>query len=135
VMLMTIPCIELLEWRKTVVALSLAGICIQLLAVVVSGLDLVLIVHEGRMMRRAMYIRNYPGDSHIDLDDMRFNPRYSQIAGHWTLIRALLGVPPASNTSRDERVGTFIYDTLPPAAWTEGRSWDFIWLHLRQRTP
>jgi hypothetical protein len=66
---------------------------------------------------------------------MRFNPRYSQIVGHWTLIRALLGVPPASNKSRDQQVGTFVYDTVPPATGTEGRSWDFIWLHLSQRSP
>ena len=133
VLLMCIPLIEILHHRAAVLAIAAAGIYIQLLAVLVSGLDFVLLMHQGTLERTALYV----GDErrqNVDFEDYRFNPRYGQIAGQWLLIRVKLGRTQIARTARaeDQRTGTPLYETLPPAAW-ETSQWDFIWLPKRRK--
>jgi hypothetical protein len=130
VMLMTIPLIELLDSRKVVLIVASVGVFVQLLAVLVSGLQFTLILHEKRLTRQALYV---DGRSRIDFEDMRYNPQYSQIVGHWILVRTLLGMPPKPREPREEKkVGTSLYDTMSPEEWRDVAGWDFIWFPKRK---
>jgi uncharacterized membrane protein YidH (DUF202 family) len=46
VVLMTIPAVAALEWRRTALAIGIAGVAVQLLAVLLSPLDYVLMVRR-----------------------------------------------------------------------------------------
>jgi hypothetical protein len=58
-----------------VAAVAFAGVSVQLLAVLAGGLDYLLLMRSQKPQRQDLFIsaRNL-----IDLEDIRFNPRYSQ---------------------------------------------------------
>jgi hypothetical protein len=127
--LMCIPAVEVLERRLLVAAVAAVGVSVQTLAVLAGGLDYLLLVRAQQPQRQALFVS---GRNHVDFEDLRFNPRYSQIAGNWILLRHLLHVPPRSSPPElIEKNGTPLYDTLPPRAWSEAARWDFIWARRR----
>jgi hypothetical protein len=126
-MLMCIPMVELLDYRKIVAATAIAGLAVQLSAVLVGGLDYILIVHKYDLRRQPLYVGGPP--TRIDVDDVRFNPRYGQLAGHWLLLRVLLGFPPRPGRPAEvPESGTPLYDALLAAGWPGTVHWDFIWM-------
>jgi hypothetical protein len=130
--LMCIPAVEVLERRLLVAAVAAAGVSVQVLAVLVGGLDYLLLMSSQQPQRQALFVS---GRNRVDLEDIRFNPNYSQIAGNWILLRHLLHVPPhPSPLEFIEKNGTPLYDTLPPRAWSEAARWDFVWAVRGRRT-
>ena len=125
VMLMTIPAIEVLERRALVAGVAIVGISVQLLAVVISGLEYTLLIRREQLTRQVLFAA---GRNRVDFEDLRFNPRYSQIAGHLQLIRGLLGAGDSGPASDESRSGTPLRAALPGAAWRDAVTWDFIWL-------
>jgi hypothetical protein len=129
--LLTIPIVELLDARRLVAAFALAGTAVQLLAVLVPGLDYVLVVHQHDMRRKALYVE---GRNRVDFEDVRYNPRYSQINGHWQMLKARVGFRAGrdsdADAGREERVGTDLTDTLPPEFWQAQRGFDLFWWRL-----
>jgi hypothetical protein len=125
VMLMTIPAIEVLERRALVAGVAIVGICVQLLAVMISGLEYTLLIRRERLTRQVLFA---PGRNRVDFEDLRFNPRYSQIAGHLQLIRGLLGAGDRGPASDESRSGTPLPAALTGAPWRDAVKWDFIWL-------
>jgi len=128
VVLMCIPAVAALQRRALVVALAAIGVSVQLLAVLAGSLDYVLLVHSQLPQRKAVYVQ---GENRLDFDDVRFNPRYSQIAANLIFIRELLHVPPHPSppavTATDD---TPLYDTLSPDVWARAAHWDVFWLNL-----
>ena len=121
VMLMTLPLVEVLHLRCIVAALTSMGICIQLLAVLIGPLDFILMVRANRMERIPLYVNGTP--HRVDIEDLRYNPQYSQIVGNWVMLRTLLGIPPQpQHNSEDTLVGTSLYDTVAPETWRRRRS-------------
>jgi hypothetical protein len=82
--LMTLPLAALLN-RKLVIASIILGFAVQLPAVVLSGLDYLLVVHGGYIHRP---VDGAPGENTVDIEDVRFNPRYSQIAMQYSMVLA-----------------------------------------------
>ena len=129
IMLMCIPAVEVMDRRLLVGVVAAAGISVQLLAVAAGGLDYLILMRARQPQKQAVLVS---GRNAVDFDDIRFNPRYSQIAGNWVLLRHLLHVPPRpSSPELREKNGTPLYDTLPPSAWSEAAHWDFIWAQRR----
>ena len=95
VMLLMIPVIEVLDCKLLVLSAATLGILVQLPAVLMSGLDFVLLVHEQELTRKALYVG---GQNRIDFEDVRYNPHYSQLLGQWMLIRQRCRLP--DNTAR-----------------------------------
>jgi len=128
VMLMCIPIITLLDRsdRKVIASVVVAaGVLVQLLVVPVGGLDYLLLVHQQDFERQALFVG---GRERIDFEDIRFDPRYSQLMGNWILLRQLLHLNPAQGRNHDARlIGTSLYDAIPPEAWANAARWDFIW--------
>ena len=92
------------------------GICIQLLAVLIGPLDFILMVITNRMECIPLYVNGTP--HRVDIEDLRYNPQYSQIVGNWVMLRTLLGIPPQpQHNSEDTLVGTSLYDTVAPETW------------------
>jgi hypothetical protein len=121
VMLMAIPAIEMLQRRAAVLSVAFAGIFVQLLGVVISPLEYVVLVHRTAIFRRARYVEGY---SRVDFDDVHFNPEYSQLTGHFLLIRNKLTRAPAGGPSAPDPkadLGTQLRLAADPA-------WDFIWI-------
>ena len=124
-LLMCIPMVTILDRRATVILLTVAGVLVQLLAVTVGGLDYVMLIRAEPARRQALYV---DGINRIDFEDIRFDPGYSQIVGNWILLRHLLRIPPATHTPEySSKVGTPLYDSIPPQAWAAAANWDFIW--------
>jgi hypothetical protein len=134
VMLMTIPVVELLGRRRLVAAVAGAGVCVQLLGVLVSGLDYVMLVHLHDLRRSALYVDG--GRNRVDVEDMRYNPRYGQLAGHFLLVRTLAGLPPraAASPLEEARTGTPLSAMLTPEEWKRAARWDFVWLLALERS-
>jgi hypothetical protein len=129
IVLMCIPAVEVMDRRLLVAAVAIAGVSVQMLAVLVGGLDYLMLVRAQRPERQALFVS---GQNAVDFEDIRFNPRYSQIAGNWILLRHLLHAPPRPSAPElAEKNGTPLYDTLSPSAWAEAAHWDFIWAHRR----
>lgn len=128
VVLMCIPAVELIQRRLFVAAAGVAGVAVQILAVTAGGLDYLVMIREHQAERQALFVS---GRNRVDFQDIRFNPRYSQIGGNWILLRELLRVPPQPSPP-DLRNGTPLYDVVPPTVWEETAHWDFIWAR-RQR--
>ena len=124
VVLMTIPAVAALEWRRTALAIGIAGAAVQLLAVLLSPLDYVLMVRGGLLTR----IDGATGQSRpIGLEDLRYEFRYSQIAGHWMLLRYAVGTAPPSDPS--SRSGA-LRDAAPAEVWRASARLDPIWFDL-----
>jgi hypothetical protein len=125
VLLMCIPMVTILDRRAIVIPIVACGVFVQLLAVTVGGLDYLLLLRAQQAQRNALYVG---GSNRVDFEDIRFDPSYSQIAGNWILLRHLLGVPPQPGRPEDAtRVGTPLYDSIPPHAWAVAAHWDFVW--------
>jgi hypothetical protein len=132
VVLMCIPIVEMVHRRALIATVIAAGVCVQLLAVSVSGLEYLLLMRSQSAHRQALYV---DGLNRVDFEDIRFNPAYSQLAGHWLLVRHLLHIPPSPGPLQEtQTVGTRLYDTLPRGVWADAANWDFIW-HPRRSSP
>jgi hypothetical protein len=133
VLLMCIPMVAILERSKhrvLVAAIASAGVSVQLLAVLAGGLDYLLLMRAKKPQRQNLFVS---GKIPVDLEDIRFNPRYSQIAGNWILLRHLLHIPPRPVAPEFiEKSGTPLYDTLPPQEWSQAARWDFVWSRLQR---
>jgi hypothetical protein len=125
VVLLCIPLVTVLHQRALVIPVVALGVCVQLLAVTVGGLDYLMLIRAWQPQREAVFMHR---TSHIDFEDLWFNPNYSQLFGNWILLRYLLHVPPEAGKADDpERVGTLLYDAIPPEQWKAAAHWDFIW--------
>jgi hypothetical protein len=126
---MCIPAIAICERRLLVAAVAAVGIWIQFLAVGIGGLDYLVLIRTAHPQRQAISGSRENG---VDLEDVRFNPRYSQINGNWILLRHLLHIPPRPGSPElVEQNGTSLYDTMPPQTWSQAARWDFIWMRAR----
>ncbi len=127
--LMCIPAVEVLQHRWLVAAIASAGVAVQVLAVSVGGVDYLVLVRAQHPQRQALFVS---GQGPVDFEDIRFNPRYGQIAGNWILLRHLQHFPPRSSPPElIEKNGTPLYDTLPPSSWSRAARWDFAWVRSR----
>ena len=125
VLLMCIPLVAILDRRLVVIPVVTAGVLVQLLAVTMGGLDYLMLIRAQPNYRRALYV---DGRNRIDLSDIRFNPRYSQLVGNWILLRYAIGLPPGPGDQRLElQTGTRLSDAIPAQAWEAAARWDFIW--------
>jgi hypothetical protein len=120
VVLMTIPIIEVTN-RRLIFATLLLGFIIQVPAVLVTGLEYVVKVHTATLQRARIGIA---GQNTIDLEDIRFNPRYSQVTGQYAIVlnRIVVNAPP---TSIQQSPTTLSHGQF---SGTKGRCrWDFWW--------
>jgi hypothetical protein len=123
--MMCIPMVAVLDRKLIAGAVFAAGILVQLLVVPVGALDYVLLVRHQNFDRQALFVG---GQDRIDFEDIRYDPRYSQLMGNWILLRELLRLPPAQGSSRDAMLtGTRLYDAIPAQAWADAARWDFLW--------
>lgn len=130
VLLMCIPVVTMVERRALVIPVVALGVLVQVLAVTAGGLDYLMLVRSQPFVRKALYVG---GQNSIDFEDIRFDPRYGQIAGNWILLRHLLGMPPSPGRPENAvQVGTSLYDAISPQFWAAAAHWDFIW-NLRGR--
>lgn len=132
VMLMTIPCIELLERRVLVGCVLLIGLIVQLPAVILNGLDYLYVSKKVIDVERRR--QGAEGWNRVDTDDIRFNPRYNQISGSYELLRIRLWGHDAQFLSDQEqsRTGTPLSQALRPLPRAEGCALDIIWCHLKR---
>ncbi len=125
VLLMCIPMVTVLNRKAVVIPVVAAGVAVQLLAVTVGGLAFVYLLRSSQPERKALYVN---GSNHVDFEDMRFDPNYSQILGNWILVRYLLHIPPGPGTPEGaSRVGTRLSDAISPKDWAGAARWDFVW--------
>jgi hypothetical protein len=69
----------------------------------------------------------------IDIDDLRFNPRYSPLAVNWLMLRILAGHPPSLQLDQKEieRTGTPLYNALIARGWDQRTvTCDLFWVRL-----
>ena len=114
---MCIPAVEVLERRLLVTLVAAAGISVQFLAVLVGGLDYLLLLRAQQPQRQALFVS---GQNNVDFEDLRFNPRYSQIAGKLdssAMSPPYPATPQPAGISRETN-GTPLYDTMGPGAWS-----------------
>ena len=142
VMLMCIPAVEFLggrRWPKPAAAVAIAGLCVQSLAVFVDPLASDYIVRNFHLPRTAYYPGQPAGGTNrLDLDDVRFNPRYSPFAANWLMLRLLLKLPPPleNNPLEIQRTGTPLYDSLIASGWNpKSVECDLFWVRLARHTP
>lgn len=127
VLLMTIPIVELASRRWSLVVVAIVGVMIQLPAIILSGLDYVLLVRTEPITAPAIY--GFGGAKHLDMEDMWYHPRYCQMVGQWNMARTLVGIPPKPQDSKVlGMVGKPLYDLLPAEVWQRHCRWDFIWM-------
>ena len=125
VMLLCIPIVAAATWRRAVGFALAAGAAVQLLAVAISPLEYAMLVRRHDMRRTSLF---HGGDQRLDFEDVRFNLRYSQLAGHWVLLRYALGVPPRSGSTDALRSGMPLHDMLRPDEWRAAARVDLFWL-------
>jgi hypothetical protein len=127
VMLMCIPCVEFLKglrFPRLPAAVALAGFAIQMF--------------RNRHLERAALFTGTPTAAYnrVDIDDLRFNPRYSPLATNWLMFRALVGRPPALETSvaNIQLTGTPLYNVLIAGGWNpQSVECDLFWVRLFKR--
>ena len=125
VLLMCIPMVTVVYRRALVIPIVALGVSVQLLAVTTGGLNYLMLIRSSQPPRAAVFMHRM---SNIDLADVWFNPNYSQLYGHWILLRYLLHIPPEAGRSDDpDRIGTPLYEAIPPEQWKAFAHWDFIW--------
>ncbi len=141
VMLMCIPAVEFVggrRWPAPAAAVALAGLCVQSLAVFVDPLASDYVVRNFHLPRTAFYPGQAAGGvNRLDLDDVRFNPRYSPFATNWLMLRLLLKNPPAleKNPLEIQRTGTPLYDSLIASGWNpKSVECDLFWVRLARHT-
>lgn len=130
-LLMCLPAIELMHRRALTVAVAALGFSIQLLPVLMGGLDYLLMVRNHAGQKHLYY--GYQGETNLGPDDFWYHPAYGQVPGTWTLLRVRLGLPPAPrDPSLSAAVGRSLYDAYPPEVWQQSARWDLFWLDLLQ---
>ena len=130
VVLMCIPAIEVLDRRILFTTVAAAGLLVQLLAVLPGGLDYLMLMRNEHSQRTALFVS---GQNRVDIEDIRFNPHYSQLAGNWILLRHLLHIPPRPSQALIEKNGTPLYDALAPQEWSHAAHWDLVWVRALPR--
>lgn len=140
VMLMCLPAVELLRgkrWPKFAGTVALAGLFVQSLAVLVDPMASDYVIRHYPMPRVAYYPGKPTGGmSRVDIDDLRFNPRYSPLAINWLMLRVLAGYPPAntSNSQETERTGTPLYYSLLTSGWDpKSVESDLFWVRFAKK--
>jgi hypothetical protein len=125
VLLMCIPAVEL-EWSAMrILPIAAVGLCVQLLAISIGANEFLILARKQNPQRVAQYVG---GVNRVDFADIRFNPSYSQLNAQWILFRHLVGIPPKpADPNIIAKIGTPLYDTLPPEVWAKEARWDFIW--------
>jgi hypothetical protein len=110
VMLMCIPAAEFLSgrrWPKPAAVLALAGLAVQSLAVLVDPMAADYLIRHYAIPRTAIYQGDPKGIlNRVDIEDIRFNPRYAPLAVNWLLVRLLVHLPPQVETNPVERERT-----------------------------
>ena len=134
VVLMCIPAVEVVKRRaRLAFGIAVCGVIVQLIPVLVGGLDYLLLIRNHEARRTALYVS---GVNRVDFEDIRFNLRYGQIAGSWILLRHLLHMAPhPSSPDVFANSGTPLYDALPAGAWSEAAHWDFVWTRRGSASP
>jgi uncharacterized membrane protein YhaH (DUF805 family) len=122
--LATIPAIALFDRLTATRVLVGAGIAVQLCGVLVSPLDYLMMVRSTEAQRPVVF---GSGTNRVDLDDVRFNPSYSPIAGHVLLIRHLVGSAPDRGVATTE---AGVYEAFPQSAWHRAAQWDPLSIRL-----
>jgi hypothetical protein len=137
VMLMSIPCVELLKglrFPRWPAAIAIAGLAVQMLAVLVDPLASDYAFRNFNLPRVALFTGKPTEDiNRIDISDLRFNPHYSPLATNWLMLRVLAGHPPALETDRKEiaRTGTPLYNALIAGGWNPRTVvCDLFWVRL-----
>jgi hypothetical protein len=137
VMLMSIPCIELLKglrFPRWPALIAFAGLSVQMLAVLVDPLASNYVIRNFNLRPVALFTgKPTESTNRIDIDDLRFNPRYSPLATNWLMLRVLAGLPPAleSDQKEIERTGTPLYNTLIAGGWDPRTvESDLFWVRL-----
>jgi hypothetical protein len=137
VMLMSIPCVELLKgWRfpRWPALIAIAGLSVQMLAVLVDPLASNYVIRNFTLQRVALFTgKPTENMNRIDIDDLRFNPRYSPLAVNWLMLRILTGHPPLLQKDQKEieRTGTPLYDALMASGWDPRTvECDLFWVRL-----
>ena len=137
VMLMCIPAVDLLgglRWPKPAAAIALIGLCVQSLAVFVDPIAADYLIRNRPMPHASLYPGQPLGPTNrVDIDDLRFNPRFSPLAVNWLMLRILLGSTPKLQSDPREiaRTGTPLFDSLIASGWdpTTVES-DLFWVRL-----
>jgi hypothetical protein len=141
VMLMCIPAVEFLggrKWPKPAACFAIAGLAVQALAVTVDPIAADYVIRNRQLPHVALYPgQPLGGTNRVDIDDLRFNPRFSPLAVNWLMLRVLLGrasgLEPALQTNPREiaRTGTPLFDSLIASGW-DPRSveCDLFWVRL-----
>jgi len=135
VVLMTIPCVELLSRRRLLTAAALtAGLLVQLPALLLPPLEYVVFLHSAPFTRQSVYVDDEHTRSRLDFEDMRYNPRYSELSAGYALLELRLGIaPPPTSAEEQGRTGTPVVDILRSLPEPQGCRWDLIWCHLHSR--
>ena len=140
VMLMCIPCIELLRgvrFPRWPAVVALAGLSVQMLAVLVDPMASDYVVRNFTLQRMALFTGTPTASwNRVDIDDLRFNPRYSPLSTNWLMLRILAGHPPAIDTDilDMERTGTPLYNALIASGWDPRTvECDLFWARLIRR--
>ena len=129
VMLICLFAVEMLKFRFLVAAVAFTGFFVQTLGVLINGLDYELVVRSQTLQRVALY-QQPPTRNRVDFEDVRFNPRYSQLAAHWLLIRWALGFPPLVQREAANASGTSLYDALLDTGYKQKPTLDLLWFRL-----
>jgi hypothetical protein len=137
VVLMCIPAAEFVSgarWPKLAATVALAGLVVQSLAVLVDPMAADYVIRHYPLPRAAVYQGDPAGiRNRIDLEDIRFNPRYSPLAVNWLLLRLLAHLPPApqTNSKEIERTGMPLYDALLAGGWNPNTvECDLFWARM-----
>ncbi len=134
---MCIPAAEMLRglrWPRFALALAATGFAVQMLATVVDPMAADYAVRNYAMQRVALYPGQPTGGSNrVDMEDLRFNPRYSPLSTDWLMLRALVHRLPSQELNPREiaRTGTPLYDALLAGGWDPGKvRCDLFWVSL-----
>ncbi len=140
VMLMCIPTVEFLgsrRWSTPVALVAFAGLSVQAFAVLVDPIAADYLIRNRQLPRVALYPGQPPGSANrLDIEDLRFNPRYSPLAVNFLMLRLLLGSAPALQTDPREiaRTGTPLFDSLVASGWNpQSVESDLFWVRLAKK--
>ncbi len=140
VMLMCIPAAEFLGGEripKFVAGIAFAGLCVQALAVLVDPIAADYLIRNRQLPHVALYPgQPLGGTNRVDINDLRFNPRFSPLAVNWLMLRVLVGAPPKPQTDPREiaRTGTPLFDSLLASGWDpKSVESDLFWVRFAKR--
>jgi hypothetical protein len=111
-MLMAIPAVELVDQAQAYLPTLAFGIGVQLLAILPGPLSYILLLHGRHAERLPLYV-GLDSRQRVDIDDMRFNPRFSQLAGHFMLVERMLGIEGSTDVHGEADAGTPLSVALP----------------------